>query len=188
MTSGAKLILIYSAGFDNIGIDDLSANRKGIYVYTGSYGEIERANEGDTLIFFQTGQQRAYMFAFRESYRISENNSLYVEFPAEHLAFDCSIDEFKNFYFVDIDAIRSWVRSPLSSGRNVLLLESKHLLADFLNFGALRDAFMKKEIFMRSYEVAETLPEPGLEIERVVLLYDANTKTFGQEHSAFAPE
>ncbi len=188
MVSGTKLILIYSAGFDNIGIDDLSEGRKGIYVYTGSYAEIERASEGDTVIFFQTGQRRAYMFAFRDSYRIQQNNSLYVELPGEHLEFDCSIEEFKNFYFVDIDAIRSWVRSPLSSGRNILLLEPRHLLADFLNFPTLREAFLKKEIFMRTYDISESLPEKPLEIERVILLYDAESRMFGREYSAFAPE
>ncbi len=188
MSPSSKLVLIYSAGFDNIGIDDLSDGRKGIYVYSGSYHDLERVIEGDSIIFFQTNKRQAYLFDFHESYRVNENNSFYIEFPQDPRQFQISIEDFKNLYFIDIDGIRAWVRSPLSSGRNVLLLERRHILSQFLDTDAITECLQSNLSYARRYLISATPTIPHQDSHAVHLAYDPETGIFGKEYSVFAPE
>lgn len=174
---------IYSVGTKDFWLDDLKNWKKWIYIYKNSLETLNEIKKWDIIVFLRTGKEHLYLFEFTE--KISENGNDYIILPEEnYLHNNIAIAAFKNLYFLNFDSLKSWVRSPLWSGKNILKFESgEDILEKFVNLEQLNNVFKNIANYQRRYFIGKY---NKLEDEKNIYLSTFDRDNFWKEYSVFA--
>lgn len=190
--SNPKFISIYSVWTNWWWIDMLKNWKSWISIYPGSYNKLNELKNWDIVFFIQTALRKAILFTFTEY--TEENGIKYVIINEEDkIEIEITIAEFKNLYFLNIDSLKSWVRSPLWYNTNLLIFEQwKDILEEYCSYEKLKkdlindlDSLQREYIFSISIDeyISDSWILRSKYINKVVC--QVNEVRFLKEYSVF---
>lgn len=191
-----KFIAVYSVWTNWRWIDKLSKLKEWLYIYSGSYSKLDLLQEWDIVFFIQTSLRKALLFTFI-GYEEYENNKYIIINEKDKVEIDMSIADFKNLYFLNIDSLKSWVRSPLWYNTNLLIFNpEKDILANFCKFDILKDNLVNNlEKYQRQYIFTKNTDEYISWKDKILksnhynkIICKIENKKFISEYSVFNPK
>lgn len=201
----SKLIAIYSVWTDGYWIDNLDNNREWIFIYENSRPLLTSINVGDIILLNITWDSKWILFKIQDKEQIITNYngweedkiwSAYIVIDEDSKKiFDLSIVDFKNLYFLNIDYLKSWVRSPLATRNNILIFEKDYeIISDFISYDKLKEVldpnqigkYLRKYIFTKSDKNKNIKKLLGDNNENIVTLIE--DEIFKKEYSCFHPD
>lgn len=183
------LYAIYSVWTNWLWIYNLEDWKRWIYIYKNSIDDLKSMEVWDSIIFLQSSNEKAILFTFKEKNYTEWNDSWYVILNEnDKIEFDISIWDFKNLSFINFDSLKSWVRSPLASQKNVLKLEKEiDIWKWFTEYDKLKGIFDKNDYknHIREYKIVKNKEEINEKnYDKTIFCLVENNK-FVQEFSYF---
>ena len=187
-----KFVAVYSVWTGWTWIDNLDGWKKWIYIYENSLEELENIQKWDIICLIITWKKEITLFEYikKETIKKDWNIRNYIILPGSSKVFkysDISIWDFKNLYFLNFDKLKSWVRSPLATKKNLLVFKNNNdILEEFKNIEKLKEVFSKIWLYIRKYIV--WVYNKNLEKDKTNIYLDYKNNIFLKEYSIFYEE
>ncbi len=182
---------IYSVWTNGFWFDDLWNWEMWIYIYKNSVDDLDSLKDWDIICFLRTWNDLIYLFEFnqndiRYSNRKDKSDGKYIVIKKSEIKkykfSNISAWNFKNLYFLKFDTLKSWVRSPLPTKRNILKFENwNDILEKFVSIEKLEGVFNDIRSYTRQYIIWDY---SKLEDEKNIYL-NYKDWVFWKEYSVF---